>query len=303
MKRSFICCSILALALCAGAEVKPPPAVGALEGQRIAFIGDSITQGGMYTVLTEYVLRKTYPQLSFECFSLGLASETLSGLSEPEHLQHGFPRPCVFERLGRLLEKAKPDIVFACYGMNDAIYMPLDDARFAAFKDGVNNFVKQCQASGVKRIYLLTPPIYDDPESVYKDVLKAYADWEMGLALPGVQPIDVQSVMRAARDKQAAPFSPDKVHPDSNGHWVMAQAILQGLGVPLPKESLAEIQADGLFKLVQAKRNVRSNGWMPHIGYTREKTVAPQPLGDTEEKAAAIQKQIEAFLGARNATP
>jgi hypothetical protein len=32
---------------------------------------------------------------------------------------------------------------------------------------------------------------------------------------------------------------------------------------------------------------------MNHIGYTREKTVAPQPLGDTEIRAAKIQEHID----------
>ena len=34
---------------------------------------------------------------------------------------------------------------------------------------------------------------------------------------------------------------------------------------------------------------------MQHIGYTRGKTVLPQPLGDTETEAAKIQEKINAL--------
>ena len=55
----------------------------------------------------------------------------------------------------------KPDVVFACYGINDGIYQPLDEERFTAFKGGVTRLIGQCQAAGVKNIFLVTPPIYD----------------------------------------------------------------------------------------------------------------------------------------------
>ena len=34
---------------------------------------------------------------------------------------------------------------------------------------------------------------------------------------------------------------------------------------------------------------------MQHIGYTREKTVEPQPLGDTETEAAKMREKIDAL--------
>ena len=44
--------------------------------------------------------------------------------------------------------------------MNDGIYLPLDKDRFAAFQQGVTKLIEQCKKAG-KRIYLVTPPIYD----------------------------------------------------------------------------------------------------------------------------------------------
>ena len=42
---------------------------------------------------------------------------------------------------------------------------------------------------------------------------------------------------------------------------------------------------------------------MEHIGYTREKTVTPRPLGDTETQAAAMQKEIDALRRGAPAAP
>ena len=50
-------------------------------------------------------------------------------MSEEGHAGGKFPRPDLHERLDRALPKTKPDLVFACYGMNDGIYLPLDEAR------------------------------------------------------------------------------------------------------------------------------------------------------------------------------
>ena len=73
----------LALALSA-ALTSPAPAQNAeaLAGKRVVFLGDSNTQAGGYVAFTAYYLDKLYPKSNFDIIGLGLASETLSGLSE-----------------------------------------------------------------------------------------------------------------------------------------------------------------------------------------------------------------------------
>jgi hypothetical protein len=132
------------------------PTADALAGKRVVFLGDSITQAGGYVGFVTYYLEKLYPDKSFDVIGLGLAGETLSGLSEAGHAGGKFPRPCLFERLGRLLEKARPEVVFACYGMNDGIYLSLDEDRFAAFQAGVKKLIDRCRAAGVEQIFLIT---------------------------------------------------------------------------------------------------------------------------------------------------
>ena len=272
-------------------------AASSIAGKRILFLGDSITQAGTYVSFTSYYLQRLHPEQKFDIYPLGLSSETVSGLSEKGHAGGRFPRPSLFERLDRVLTMVKPEVVFACYGINCGIYQPLDEERFAAFKSGVKRLIAESKKSGVEQIYLVTPPIYDattkEGEFNYDSVMTAYAAWEMTIKDEGVKVIDLHSAMRKARDTRKEVFSRDRVHPGKEGHLLMATAILQGLGVGVPKEDVAVIQKDPLFKKVDQLRSFRGKQWMKHVGYNREKLVKPQPLGDTEAKVAEMQAGID----------
>ena len=110
-------------------EDKPsrPPLAGV---RRVVFLGDSITYAGGYIAYLEAFLRLDDPKLRCEFLDLGLPSETVSGLTEPGHAGGQFPRPDLHERLDRVLAQTKPDLIVACYGMNDGIYHPFSEARF-----------------------------------------------------------------------------------------------------------------------------------------------------------------------------
>ena len=295
MSKSLVLCALTAFLcypLIAQAQDSPTMA-----GKRVVFLGDSITQSGGYVSFVQYFLEKNSPNESFDILGLGLASETLSGLSEPNHAGGRFPRPCLFERLGRLLEKARPEIVIACYGMNDGIYMPLDEERFTAFKKGVHQLIEDCRMAGVNQIFLVTPPIYDLPPGTegfnYDSVLTAYGEWEKTLNNEAVRVIDLHTPMSKARVERDAPFSRDRVHPGEEGHWLMAQVILDGIGVETGDSSLGEVKSDGLYQAVAQLRQHRSSSWMNHIGYTREKTVEPSPLDGSLQKEHSLRSKVD----------
>ena len=126
-------------------------------------------------------------------------------------------------------------------------------------------------------------------------MLTEYSKWETELKVSGVTVIDIHAAMRKARDARSAPFSGDKVHFGDDGHLLVAKTILTALGAKAPDESVAAIKADPLFKLVEQKRATRSAAWMKHIGYTREKTFKPEPLGTGEADAAKLQEKIDAI--------
>jgi lysophospholipase L1-like esterase len=98
--------------------------------RRVIVLGDSITYSGQYIEYLEAYLRVHDPEVRCEFLNLGLPSETVSGLSEPGHAGGEFPRPDLRERLDRVLKRTKPDLIVACYGMNDGIYHPFGEGRF-----------------------------------------------------------------------------------------------------------------------------------------------------------------------------
>lgn len=225
---------------------------------RILFMGDSITHAGHYIIELEAQFRLRQPGQVPEMINLGLPSETCSGLSEPDH---PFPRPDVHERLERALEMTKPDVVVACYGMNDGIYYPFSQDRFAAYQDGVQRLIQKVRAIGAPLILMSPPPF--DPEPLrkkgklrrlgsdnyawfaiyegYDDVLERYAAWLMQPQKNVEMVIDLHTpVKEYTTQRQAADpgfsVSPDGVHLNEEGHRVLANTILQawGMGEPEP---------------------------------------------------------------------
>ena len=268
-------------------------------------LGDSITQAGHYVSYVEYLLQKHDPKLDIDIISVGLSSETTSGLSEAGHAGGKFPRPCVHERLDRALAAVKPAVVVACYGMNDGIYLPYSEEQMAAFRDGVTRLAARCQAIGAQ-VIMVTPPVYDNrgSASTYDQVLAKFAAWEVTSPPPGVVAVaDLHTLMAASlikRQQADASFhlSKDGVHPGELGHLIMALSIVQELKIQTlpgtPDELLSVINADPLFALVKKHRETRSQGWLQHIGYTREKVV-PAGSGDinkTEVEVAKLQDEI-----------
>ena len=284
-----------------------------LAGRRVLILGDSITAGGGYVSFMEYLLLKHAPEERFDFISVGLGSETASGLSEKDH---PFPRPCVHSRVDRALELTKPEIVFACYGMNDGIYHPPTPRIERAYQEGIRSLVGKIEKAGARAVILTPPPFdpvpkrgklakpgatdwsYKAPHADYHKVLEGFAAWILE-ARPGDHQVDlnaaVNRALAAARETDANfTFARDGIHPNAEGHLIMARAILESFGLPTGEENLAEIQADPLFKQADARRRLRSGGWLNHIGYTRGKTVGPAPLGDTEENAAKMMEAMRA---------
>ena len=287
-----------------------------LAGKRVLWLGDSITQQGDYITFAEYYLDTIYPEATFDFISIGLASETASCLSEKAH---PFPRPCVQERLQRALALVKPDVVVACYGMNDGIYHPQSAERMAAFRRGIENITKRASAAGAQ-VVLLTPPPFDrlpvkrlaklesadfsylTPYENYDSVLGEYARWEMRLSGRKAQVIDLHTPMAdyiGQRRKADAGFSftQDGIHPDLAGHLLIARVILKGLGEVAPMGDLDQeverISADPLYGMVKREREQRSAGWLDYVGYTRERTVKAESVEAVERSALEMQSRID----------
>lgn len=284
-----------------------------LQAQRILFLGDSITHAGGYIARIETQLRAQHVSPLPEIINLGLSSETCSGLSEPDH---PFPRPDVHERLERALEKLKPDLVVACYGMNDGIYHPFSEERFAAYRAGIDRLIEKVHASGAKLI-LLTPPPFDPVPlrasgnlrplgadqyayfAMYEDydsVLARYAAWILEQKDRVSMVIDLHGPITeqlAERRKSEPDFTvaPDGIHPNEDGHRWIASAILKAWGL---KE---EIKVPGDLLQAMARRNsLLHDAYLTEVGHLRPGVPVGLPVDQARAQAAEIDQQVTAAL-------
>ena len=269
--------------------------------RRVVFLGDSITYAGQYVTDVAAYEHARWPGRPLEFINIGLPSETVSGLSEPGHAGGKFPRPDLHERLARALARTKPDLVIACYGMNDGIYLPFDEGRFKAFQDGINWLHAQVERSGAKIIHV-TPPVIDEAKGGhpgYAAVLDHYADWLIARRTNGWDVADLHFPMKeflAARRLTNAAFAygQDGIHPGELGHWVMAQQILLHLGAKEAARagSIGELLANFpngnvILQRDQKDQAVWKDAWLTAIGHQRPGMNRGAPIAIDPQTGAA----------------
>ena len=288
----------------AAAAKAPSPLEMLAEAKRVCILGDSITYDGRWAAALSAWMESR--GMDTEVIAVGLPSETCSGLSEEGHANGQFPRPDVHERLARVLSVVKPDLVVACYGMNCGIYLPLDDARFAAYRAGMEKLHTEVEKTGAKIIHL-TPPVYDGRPGEkhpagdvdYDAVLGKYSEWLLTKRADGWTVIDVHGPMRAILDakREADPkytFLPDAVHPDDAGQWAIARAVLAALGDA--KGAAEETPAPLAHLLPEATERMKilRDAYLSGAGHLRPGIAPGLPIGEAEAKARRITESLRA---------
>lgn len=277
--------------------------------KRIVFLGNSITYNGAYINYIETYFVQQYPKHKLEFINVGLPSETVSGLSETGHAEGKFPRPDLHERLQRVIDLTNPDLVFACYGMNDGIYLPFDNNRFEAYKNGINWLNKKLIENGVKRIIFITPPVHDDKKlrtKGYNKVLDTYAGWLVNSRkLKKWEVIDLHTpltkyIVSGIKKDSTFRLANDEVHPTAEGHWVMAKIILQGLKQKVNNDLASTLKRtmydEELLKLVSERQNIMKDAWLNAAGHKRPGMTKGLTLDEANKKYEEIQFQIDKML-------
>lgn len=270
-------------------------------GFRVAILGDSITYSGRWPTLVESALRSAPAFSEAEIVNFGLASETVSGLSEPGHAGGRFPRPDLHERLGRILDTFKPTHVLACYGMNDGIYMPLDETRQKAFQDGITRLKTEVEKRGAKLV-VITAPLFDGDNAAaakqgYDAVLDAQAAWL--LSQKDWQVIDIRPDLRTAiteakRNDPDFAYARDKVHPGQQGHDFIAASVIRQLW-PLWELPGKPALVDGEALSVLGKRGeILKLAWLSETRHLRPGVPKGLPLAEAQKQAAGLLRDYRA---------
>lgn len=278
------------------------------DAKRIVFLGNSITYQGHYIAYLEAYYKLKYPERELEFINVGLPSETVSQLSEEGHADGKFDRPKLQERLKRILKKTKPDFIFACYGINDGIYLPFDESRFDAFKKGMNWLNKRLVKEEIPVIYI-TPTIYEkEGDGAYTNVVDIYSNWLVSNMYTNdwnVLDIHTPLLVKVGMNRLNNPyykFAYDGIHPTKNSHWLMANQILISLEElerlqNTPKECFDTFSnGTRILDLVERKQVVQKDAWLTETGHKRPNMKVGLSMSKANSEIKVIDAEIEVLL-------
>ena len=251
MKRSlaFLAVALSAVRLVA-ADLEPRPALPQLEkfepikaprpsglllkqGDRLAIIGDSITEQRMYSRMIETYLAACVPELQITVRQYGWSGETAEG----------FARRMTNDAL-----RFQPTIATTCYGMNDHRYRAYDEPNGQWYRSNQTAIVRAFKGSGA-RFVLGSPGCVGKMPGWVKSATGTIDD--LNLNLNKFRNIDIEiaqaeqvgfadvfwpmiTTFYEARQKFGEDYymsGKDGVHPGWAGQTVMAYAFLKGLGL------------------------------------------------------------------------
>lgn len=246
MRKLFAAIGALCALLPASVGAKPADNQAAFpfhDGDRVVFLGDSITEQRLYTTYLETYLLTRFPAWNLEFRNAGWGGDT-------SYLRtRGVPAD---QALRRDVLDLHPTVVTIDFSMNDAGYGVLKQDQYDQHMAGEKAIVQQLQAAGVRPIVLTASAVEKnepgDDGVGYNETLSQFAAGDAAVAAQAGAPfadqlhpfIDAINRLRATDPKGR--LSGDAVHPGKPGHLMMADFILTGLNAP-PLVSSATIDA------------------------------------------------------------
>lgn len=202
-------------------------------GDKLAIIGDSITEQKMYSRIMETYLTVCAPELKVSVRQYGWSGETAEGF---------------LNRMKNDCLRFEPTIATTCYGMNDHGYKPYTEAIGNKYREKYNGVAAGLKAAGA-RVVLGSPGCVGKMPSWVKSAAGTVED--LNLSLCTLRNIDIEIAakeqirfadvfwpMLTAGVEGKKRYGPDYmvagkdgVHPGWAGQLIMAYAFLKGLGL------------------------------------------------------------------------
>jgi lysophospholipase L1-like esterase len=199
-------------------------------GDRVLFLGDSITEQYQYSTYIELYLTTRWPHGKMAFYNAGISGDTAwggAGGGAPKFAAHVLAE--------------KPSIVTIDFGMNDGGYGNFDEGREKRFLENTDKMLAAAKKAGV-RVVLISPNAVEVRGhaglATYLDTQqKFYAPLKDLAAKFDVPFVDQYAVTRKVLEKinqdeaKVKPF-PDGIHTSPAGGLLMAHTILKGAHAP-----------------------------------------------------------------------
>jgi lysophospholipase L1-like esterase len=201
------------------------------KGDRIVFLGDSITEAGAgrggYVTLIREALKEKHKDLELEVIGAGISGNKVPDLQG---------------RLERDVLGKKPTVVVIYIGINDVWHGENDPARGTPkdkYEAGLKEIIGKIQKAGA-RVILCTPSVIgekNDGSNKLDARLDEYADISRKVAketksqLCDLRKAFIEHLKKDnTANKEAGILTTDRVHLNAAGNRFVADVILKGLG-------------------------------------------------------------------------
>src|SRR3954453_10088898 len=150
------------------------------DGDRVVFLGDSITEQRLYTTYIEAYALTRHPTWKLTFRNVGWGGDTawLRQRSHPDEKQlfaadESSQQKMVDDAVGRGLDRdvlpLKPTFVTIKFGMNDHAYQPFREDIFRAYVRSQTQLAKVLEGNGARVAFLTPQPIEDKRADPDKD--------------------------------------------------------------------------------------------------------------------------------------
>jgi lysophospholipase L1-like esterase len=280
------------------------------DGDRIVFLGDSITEQRLYTTYIEAYTLTRHPEWKLWFRNVGWGGDTswLRQRAHPDEKQlfaadDASQQKMVEEAVGRGLRRdvlpLKPTAITIKFGMNDFSYQKFREDIFKAYVRSQSELAKVLQANDVRVAFLTPQPIEDkrpDPDKDVKneslrkfsDGLKEVAAKQGALFVDQFDPYMAIMMRERAADPAAYIGAGDAVHPGPAGHTIMAWAVLKGLGA---SALVSRAEIDGAAGKLLASEGCRISNLKADQGtvaFDRADDALPMPIDPKAEAALKL---------------
>ncbi len=262
-------------------------------GDRLAIIGDSITEQKIYSRFMEDYLTACTPQLNLWIIQLGWSGETAAGF---------------LARMTPDLLSLKTTVITTCYGMNDGGYSPYKAITGEKYTRSMTDLVERAKKADVRVAIVGSPGIVgkDWPKNtffvnsgvtsaVYNDTLAKLTEIDRHLAAREAmvfadlndQMKETVDAAQAANGKKYAVCGGDGIHPGPNGHLIMAYSFLKAMGID-GQIAVITIDMNGSTQTTPGHKVIQSSNGKVEIESTRYPFCFPRDPFHRNDSAESI---------------
>ena len=284
------------------------------EGERAVFLGNSITDGGHYHSYIWLYYMTRFPNMNLRIFNGGIGGDSAYDMNK---------------RLDGDIFCLQPTTLMVTFGMNDSGYFEYNGENGKEFgeqkyQESIKNFdqmVARFKALPDTRIVMVGTSPYDEfaqmkdntPFKTKNETIKRLVEYQKAAAAQNNwefvdwnAPMVAFNLEHQKKDPGFTLCGTDRIHPDNDGHMVMAYLFLKAQG--FSGKCVADMEIDGKKKeTVKAENctisNIKKSGRDLSFDYLANALPYPLdtiPRGWNQKRSQADAMKIVPFMEEMN---